>query len=89
MDQGRQHIPLQQRLSVTTPVFTSGSVSLRTQAAGTVTYTATASNTTGLTYTLDAGSLALGNTINATTGAVTYAAGWSGTSIDHCQRCRL
>ena len=39
-----------------------------------------ATNTTGITYSLDAASVTGGNTINATTGAVTYAAGWSGTS---------
>jgi len=67
---------------VGTPVFTLGATSTRCQAAGTVTYTATAANTTGITYSLDATTLAFaGNSINATTGAVTYAAGWSGTSI--------
>ena len=42
---------------------------------------ASAANTTGLTYTLDAASLGAGNTINATTGNVTYTATWSGTSV--------
>jgi len=67
--------------TVTSPVFTPGATSTRCQGAGTVTYTATATNTTGITYTLDATSLAGSNTINATTGAVTYVAGWSGTSV--------
>lgn len=67
--------------NVTNPVFTLGASSSRCQAAGTVTYTATASNTTGITYLLDAISLGAGNTINASTGAVTYVAGWTGTSI--------
>ncbi len=68
-------------LAVTTPVFALGATSTRCQGSGTVTYTASASNTTGITYSLDAASLAAGNTINATTGAVTYAAGWSGTTV--------
>ena len=64
-----------------TPVFASGASTIRCQAAGSVTYTATATNTTSITYTLDAASLTAGNTINATTGAVTYMATWTGTSI--------
>ncbi|MBK7434521.1 MAG: hypothetical protein IPI66_11910 [Chitinophagaceae bacterium] len=67
--------------TVGTPVFTLGSTSTRCQGAGTVTYDATASNTTGITYTLNAASITGGNSINAATGAVTYVAGWSGTSI--------
>ncbi len=67
--------------TVGTPVFTSGSTSTRCQGAGTVTYTATASNSTARTYSLDAASLAGGNTINSSTGAVTYVASWSGTTI--------
>ena len=66
--------------AVGTPVFSLGASSTRCQGAGTVTYTATATNTTGITYSLDAASLAGGNSINSTTGAVTYAAGWSGTT---------
>ncbi len=65
---------------VATPVFSAGPVSARTQGAGTVAYTATATNATGITYALDATSLAAGNTINATTGAVTYTALWYGSS---------
>lgn len=66
--------------SVTSPVFDLGLTSTRCQGAGTVTYTATASNQTSLTYTLDGISLAGGNTIDANTGIVSYSAGWSGTS---------
>ena len=62
------------------PVFTLGASSTRCEAAGTVTYTATASNSTGITYSLDATSLGAGNTIDATTGEVTYVAGWTGVS---------
>jgi hypothetical protein len=66
--------------SVGTPVFTLGATSIRCQGAGSVTYTATATTTTGITYSLDATSISGGNTINASTGAVTYVAGWAGTS---------
>ena len=66
--------------NVTTPVFSAGTSSTRCQGLGTVTYTATSSNTTGITYTLDASSLSAGNTINSSNGAVTYTAGWSGTT---------
>lgn len=67
--------------TVGTPVFTLGTTSTRCQGAGTVTYAATASVNTGITYTLDAISEAAGNTINAGTGEVTYVVGWSGTSV--------
>ena len=62
------------------PLFTLGPASTRCQGAGTVTYTATATNNTGITYSLDAASIAGGNSIDALTGAVTYDATWSGTS---------
>ena len=67
--------------SVGIPVFALGATSSRCQGAETITYTATADNTTGITYSLDAGSLAGGNSIVSTTGAVTYTAGWTGTTI--------
>jgi uncharacterized repeat protein (TIGR01451 family) len=67
--------------TVGTPVFNLGPTSQRCKEAGTVTYSATATNNTGITYSLDAASLAAGNTINASTGAVTYVVGWSGSSI--------
>lgn len=63
------------------PSFNIGTTSVRCQGAGTVTYTAGATNTTGITYSLDATSLGAGNTINSSTGAVTYVAGYIGTSI--------
>ena len=66
--------------TVGVPVFTMGSTSIRCQGAGLVTYDASASTTTGITYTLNAASLAAGNSINSATGDVTYVAGWSGTS---------
>ncbi|KAF0194022.1 MAG: hypothetical protein FD166_3602, partial [Bacteroidetes bacterium] len=67
-------------VNVGTPVFTLGATSTRCQGAGSVTYTATAANTTGITYNLDAASIAGGVTINAATGEVTYPAAWSGTT---------
>ncbi len=67
--------------SVTTPVFTLGATSIRCQGAGTVTYDAAATNTTGIAYSLDVTSLGGGNSIVSTTGDVTFAAGWSGTSV--------
>lgn len=66
---------------ISEPVFVLGASSTRCQAAGSVNYTATATNTIDLTYALDAASLAGGNTINATTGQVTYAGTWSGTTV--------
>lgn len=66
--------------SVGTPVFTQGPISVRCQVAGTLTFTATATNNTGITYSLDATSLAAGNTINAATGAVTFVPSWFGPS---------
>lgn len=66
--------------TVGTPVFTSGGTSTKCQGAGNVTYTANATNTTAITYSLDGSSTAAGNTIDATTGEVTYVAGWNGTS---------
>ena len=66
--------------TVTTPIFSAGATSTRCQNSGTVTYTATAFYTTGLTYSLDAASIAGGCTITPATGTVTYAATWHGTS---------
>lgn len=68
-------------IEVSTPVFALGATSDRCQEAGTVTYSATANNTTGITYSLDAASLAGGNSINSGTGEVTYVATWSGTTV--------
>ncbi|MEI6141847.1 MAG: T9SS type A sorting domain-containing protein, partial [Mariniphaga sp.] len=66
--------------TVGTPVFSIGTTSSRCQGAGQVTYTATASNSTGITYTLDAASITGGNSIVGSTGVVSYVAGWTGTS---------
>lgn len=67
--------------SVATPVFALGTSSSRAQGAGTTAYTATAANNTGITYSIDAASLAAGITISSTTGSVTYTPSWSGASI--------
>ncbi|MFH6960606.1 hypothetical protein ACHRV1_24670, partial [Flavobacterium aquidurense] len=56
----------------------SPTTSTRCQGAGTVTYITTATNSTGIIYSLDSASLAGGNTINGASGVVTYAAAWSG-----------
>jgi hypothetical protein len=60
----------------------SPTTSTRCQAAETVTTTTTASNNSAaIVYSLDATTAAFsGNSINSSTGAVTYAAGWSGTT---------
>ncbi len=67
--------------SVGTPIFILGATSTTCQGSGPVTYTATATNSSGITYSLDAASVTGGNTIVPGTGAITYAPGWSGTSI--------
>ncbi|HEY5371477.1 MAG TPA: hypothetical protein VIJ75_21035 [Hanamia sp.] len=66
--------------TVGTPVFALGSTSTRCQGAGSVTYNATATNSGSIAYNLDAMSISGGNSINSSTGAVTYSAGWNGTS---------
>ncbi|MEI6575704.1 MAG: cohesin domain-containing protein [Bacteroidota bacterium] len=67
--------------SVASPVFALGASSTRCQVANSVTYTASATNSTGITYELDATSLTGGNSIVSSTGAVTYLASWIGTSV--------
>jgi hypothetical protein len=67
--------------SVATPIFALGTVSTRCIAAGTVTYTATSTNATGITYSIDATSTAGGVTINFATGDVTYPLAWSGITV--------
>jgi hypothetical protein len=66
---------------VSLPVFTLGANSTRCQGAGVVNYFASATNTTGITYSLNAPAIAAGNTINSATGDVTYVAGWTGATI--------
>jgi hypothetical protein len=66
--------------TVGTPVFAMGATSVRCQGADTITYSATATNSTGITYALDAASLTGSCTINAGTGEVIYPASWYGTT---------
>ncbi len=54
--------------------------SSRCQGAATINYNTTASNSTGIIYSLDNASILAGNTIVPSTGAVTYTAIWSGTT---------
>lgn len=74
---------------VGSPVFEEGPVSARCQGAELVEYKATAANSTGITYTLDALSIAAGNSINPTSGIVSYTAAWTGTSVitAHAEGC--
>ena len=66
---------------VSIPVFLLGASSTRCEGAGAVIYTAAASNTTGISYSLDAASIAGGVTIDGTTGEMTYVAGWIGIQL--------
>ncbi len=68
-------------LTVGSPVFILGETSTRSQGAGSVTYTATASAATEITYSLDTVSLSAGNSIISSTGEVTYLASWIGATI--------
>ena len=68
--------------NVGTPVFAAGATSTRCQGAGSVTYGATAANASSISYSLDVTSAAhTGNSIIASTGEVTYATDWSGTTV--------
>lgn len=62
------------------PTFALGATSNRCKGSGSVTYSATATGATGYTYSLDAASLAAGNSIVSGTGQVTFTAAWTGTS---------
>jgi PKD-like domain/SprB repeat len=73
-------LQIAEKLFVGTPIFAIGATSERCRIGGVETYSATAANATGITYSLDAASLASGNVINAATGQVTYLATYSGTS---------
>jgi subtilisin-like proprotein convertase family protein len=63
------------------PVFTLGPSSNSCKNSAPITFTANATTAISLTYGLDAASLTAGNTINANTGEVTFAANWIGTSV--------
>lgn len=66
---------------VEAPVFAFGISSTRAFGAGTTVYSATANNSTGIIYSLDAASISGGNSINPATGSVTFSATWTGASI--------
>jgi hypothetical protein len=66
--------------AITTPTFILGSSSTRCKSAGTVTYSASSTNASSIVYSLNSTSLAAGNTINSSTGQVTYTNTFSGTS---------
>lgn len=66
--------------SVETPIFEIGDTSYRCAGATTKTYNALANYRDSTIYSLDAASLAAGNSINRLTGAVTYVAGYIGTT---------
>ncbi len=72
-------IPVTVTPAVGTPVFALGATSTRYQIAESVPYTAAANNSTSITYSLDATSIAGGNSISAL-GLVTYSPIWSGPS---------
>ena len=63
------------------PVFVKGATSTRCIGAGSDNFVANSANATSITYSLNPVALNAGNTINATTGAVNFVAGWSGTTI--------
>ena len=66
--------------SVQTPIFDLGPESLRCNSNITILYSATAENSLNIVYSLDSASLAAGNSINPSTGAVTWAGTWLGTT---------
>jgi len=68
-------------VTVEIPVFSLGSNTTRCQGAGKVTYAATATNSTSISYSLDAASQAGNNSINSLTGEVTFDANWYGNTI--------
>lgn len=63
------------------PVFSLGETSTICQGAENLIYTATAANSTNLTYSLDAASSAAGNSIVSSSGDVVYTASWNGTTV--------
>jgi len=64
---------------VATPVFAAGATSTRCQGAGTQTYTATAANATGITYSINTTNTQA--VIDANTGEVTFSSLFSGTAV--------
>jgi hypothetical protein len=66
--------------AIADPGFILGGTSERCQGAGSVLYGAVSAGSTSISYSLDALSLAAGNTINPATGQVNYVPGYVGTS---------
>ena len=62
------------------PEFALGVTSQRCKGTGSEVYFATATDALDISYSIDASSLAAGNTIHASTGEVNYVAGWVGTT---------
>ena len=76
-------ITITPEIIISTPVFNAGATTARCQAAETLNiYGALSTGSGNITYSyaLDAASITGGNTIDATTGAVTWVSGWSGTT---------
>lgn len=76
-------ITITPEIIISTPVFNAGATTSRCQDAETLNiYGATSTGSENITYgyALDAASITGGNTIDPLTGAVTWAAGWSGTT---------
>ena len=66
---------------VETPVFADGFTSNECKGATSRVYSATAVNATGLAYSLDAASISAGNSINSSTGEVTFHPDFTGDII--------
>lgn len=66
---------------IQTPIFDDGNFSNRCIGSSTNTFSASALNSSGISYSLDASSLSGGNTINSSTGAVTFASNWADTTV--------
>ena len=82
--QASTSITITPEVIISTPVFNAGATTSRCQAAETLDiYGAASTGSDNITYLyeLDDESITGGNSINATTGAVTWAAGWSGTTL--------
>ena len=70
-----------EKSTVGSPIFDIGSTSSHCMGIGSVTYHATASNSTAIIYSLDPISVAAENSIDINTGTVSYSSSWFGTSV--------
>ena len=73
--------PLSELVPVAKPEFIMGATSSRYKEAGSVIYSATAANSTDITYTIDSVSLVAGNSIVKETGELSYVDQWIGTTV--------